>query len=66
MNYERIAAKFQQRLAETVARYEADLAIQADNYESQIEALSARVEELENPAPTEAPADVDVAPEKEK
>ena len=47
MNYERIAAKFQQRLAETVARYEADLAIQADNYESQIEALSARVQELE-------------------
>jgi len=44
VNYEKIAAKFQQRLAETVARYEADLAIQADQYETEIERLKAELE----------------------
>ncbi len=46
MNFERIAGKLQQRIAEQAARYEGDLAIQADEYETKIENLQKAVESL--------------------
>lgn len=48
MNFERIAGKLQQRIAEQAARYEGDLAVQADQYETQIEQLQKRITEFEN------------------
>lgn len=46
MNFERIAGKLQQRIAEQAARYEGDLAIQADQYETKIEELESAIESL--------------------
>lgn len=36
MNFERVAARFQQRLAETVAKYEADIILLQEQYEEKI------------------------------
>jgi exonuclease III len=44
-NFERIAARFQQRLAETVAKYEADIIILQEQYEARIQELEAQVAE---------------------
>lgn len=48
MNYERIAARFQQRLAESVSRYEGDIVLLQDQYEDRIEELNAEIERLQN------------------
>jgi hypothetical protein len=45
-NYERIAARFQQRIAETVAKYEADIILLQDEYESMIQGLQAEIDAL--------------------
>jgi hypothetical protein len=57
-NYERIAARFQQRLAESVARYEADIIVLQDQHQDELESLQARIAELEgaNEVASEAPA----------
>lgn len=39
MNFERVAARFQQRLAETVAKYEADIILLQEQYEEKIAEL---------------------------
>lgn len=39
MNFERVAARFQQRLAETVAKYEADIILLQEQYEEKISEL---------------------------
>lgn len=39
MNFERVAARFQQRLAETVAKYEADIILLQEQYEEKIAQL---------------------------
>lgn len=45
-NFERIAARFQQRLAETVAKYEADIILLQEQYEARIQELEAVLTEL--------------------
>lgn len=44
MNYERIAARFQQRLASTVAKYEGDIAFLQEEYEEKIEQLTSSLD----------------------
>lgn len=44
-NFERIAARFQQRLAETVAKYEADIILLQEQYEARIQELEAALTE---------------------
>jgi exonuclease III len=46
MNFERVAARFQQRLADTVAKYEADIILLQEQYEEKIQELEAQVEQL--------------------
>ena len=67
LNFEKIATKLQQRLAENTARLEADLAVQASQYEEVIEELQARVQELEAASEgTEVDAEADATPAKAK
>lgn len=47
MNYERIAAGLQKRLADTVSRYEGDLAVLQEQATQEIEKLQERIAELE-------------------
>lgn len=46
MNFERVAARFQQRLADTVAKYEADIILLQEQYEEKIQELEATLTEL--------------------
>lgn len=43
MNFERVAARFQQRLAETVAKYEADIILLQEQYEEKIAELEGQL-----------------------
>lgn len=49
MNYERVAGRIQQsmskKLASTIAQYEADLALQAEEYETELETLREQLKE---------------------
>jgi hypothetical protein len=47
MNYERIAGGLQKRLAETVSRYEGDLALLQEQATQAIEERDAKIAELE-------------------
>lgn len=47
LNYERVAARFQQRFAESTAKYEADIIILQEQYEARIAELQERIQELE-------------------
>lgn len=55
-NYERIAARFQQRIAETVAKYEADIILLQDEYESMIQGLQAEIAALTSDTEDNGPA----------
>lgn len=55
MNFERVAARFQQRLAETVAKYEADIILLQEQYEEKIAELEAK---LKGDSGNEGAADV--------
>lgn len=55
LNFEQIATRFQQRLGEVTMRYEADLIVQAQQYEAQIQALAAENAELREAAEKKAP-----------
>lgn len=55
MNFERVAARFQQRLAETVAKYEADIILLQEQYEEKIAELEAQ---LKGDSEDEGAADV--------
>lgn len=46
MDYERVAARFQQRLAETVARYEADIILMQERHQDELDALNKHIGDL--------------------
>lgn len=59
MNFERVAARFQQRLAETVAKYEADIILLQEQYEEKIAELEGQLN-----GESEGEGTPDVAPAK--
>lgn len=56
MNFERVAARFQQRLAETVAKYEADIILLQEQYEEKIASLEEQLGTKNEGTPDVVPA----------
>lgn len=56
MNFERVAARFQQRLAETVAKYEADIILLQEQYEEKIASLEEQLKPQNEDASNVVPA----------